>query len=105
VELSAHFVLILYRSCLLLVAPYESISQGDSDNEEAYDDEFDVYDDLERLQSEVPTQIISTCEVLYDFNSTQSTELTIRQGMTTHKYTVTIFQFILLFYAITGPPK
>ena len=71
----------------LFTGTYEPLSQdGDdyySDND--IDDEFDHYDYPDRATSSRDLssgsqKVVCKCRALYDFNSTQSNELTVREG-------------------------
>ncbi|XP_067933564.1 nostrin-like isoform X2 [Watersipora subatra] len=59
--------------------PYESIDHDEYYSEHEIDDEFEDNYDIP-AQNHVQQASICRCRVMYDFNSSQSSELTVRQG-------------------------
>lgn len=70
-----------YIACVL--APYESIDHDEYFSDNDVDDEFEEQYDIPDRSSAVNHNSyapICRCKVLYDFNSSQSSELTIKLG-------------------------
>ena len=68
---------------ILFAAPYEAISHDDDYSDVDHDEEFDEqyeYPSNISIDQQGSQSIICKCKVLYDFNSSMSSELTVREG-------------------------
>lgn len=71
-------------------APYEAISHDDDysdvDNDEEFEDNYEYPSNISIDQQGSSAAIICKCRVLYDFNSSMSTELTVKEGKGLNSY-------------------